>query len=517
MNQDTQPRTEERTHFIRPSRAHIKSSDFTRAAAILHATHVDVEVQNLHDDGSSKQKKKDSIGFVSAQSRLDKIFQRDLDQGSAKPPPPPRPTVATDSNEDNSSDLTSGMQTSSHKSDRIMSSVSSDGSVAADNVSSTQPTVLPSPPILRYAQPTGIPRPIPAPPIQGMFVRAPTRHQKLIKTRLSDLPADIQDQEPQIRGGVAIYKVTNEIQQEQLGKIIEINAIDYVSKLKERVNELERQVSLLTGKLELQQTATAEKANMRGSLRFSSKLHNRTKEESKLGKKNKPPRASTVLGFRKQTSVNPDNLARTFLVRSTPPVTPQLSNDNSNPIQIQTEASLDSSRQNEHTGINTINNVPHPQSASSDVSSESSTTKKAAYKAHNVKSIEESNTEVQDVRILRLSDEREKTSDTSEIKVIDEKQLADVPETDGDRNAAPMPAVTLRRTRKLGAVRRARSFSNLVGAGSKERRETDARDKAARTFSMHRESNAEPPEHNKRSRDAKQKFGKGMRNFLRKR
>lgn len=517
MDQDKQLRIVEKTHFIRPSRAHTKSSDFTRAAGILHATHVDVEVKTLHDDGASKQKKKDSVGFVSAQSRLDKIFQRDLDKGSTKPPPPPpRSSVTKDLKEETSSDSTSATQTSSRKAERIMSSVSSDGSVAADNAPSTQPNVLPNPPTLRYAQPTGIPRPIPAPPIQGMFIRAPTRHQKLIKTRLSDLPADVQDQEPQIRGGVAIYKVTNEIQQEQLGKIIEINAIDYVSKLKERVNELERQVSLLTGKLELQQTVVAERTNARGSLRFSSKLQNRTKEESKPGKKNKPPRANTVLGFRKYPSVKPDHPTRTFIVRSTPHVTPsQLSNDNSDPIQIQAEVSLDSSRQNEHATINTLNNVPHPQSTSSDVSSESSVArKKVTHKVYNFNGSEELNKTARNVRILSSIDEIDKTNDSSEVKAIDEKQLS---EMDGDRNAAPMPAVPLRRTRKLGAVGRARSFSNLIGAGLKERRETDVRDKAARTLSMHRESNAEPPEDNERPRDTKQKFGRGMRKFLRKR
>lgn len=190
-----------------------RSSTFTRAATILHTTDIEVKLDGARDDGGSASESTAGVDFLSAQIRLNRIFQKNaLSKDGTAPPPPPRrlsPPSATLASATPSQLLAS-------------SSVSSGGSSTPDNMS--QPA---------------------SPPVEGLDIRTPARHRKLITTRLQDLPEELQEQQPNIRGGVAVYRVSDAAQQEKYGGTIEINAIEYILKLRHTITELERKVQKL--------------------------------------------------------------------------------------------------------------------------------------------------------------------------------------------------------------------------------------------------------------------------------
>lgn len=256
-----------------------KSSDFTRTASILHTTEIDVRVDGTHDDGKNVSETTAGVDFVSAQNRLNRIFHEDAQwKGTiTSPPPPPQilPHAIAASKPSLSAPLCPLLP---------ISPVSS-GSSNLDNVPQRS---------LHQA---------------GMTTRKSLRRRRLIRTRMEELPQEIQDLQPNIEGGIAVYRPSDPQQQEHYGTTIEVNVIDYVLKLRRNIAQLERQVADLNGRLEDNKDDTAgtnDQQKLR-SLRRRSFIGKRSKGTHPKVASEKPrrsiPRGKTVSHLERSTNV----------------------------------------------------------------------------------------------------------------------------------------------------------------------------------------------------------------------
>lgn len=517
-----------------------KSSCFTRAAAILHTTDVEIETDGVHDLGSIADETTGGVGFASAATKLDQIFQKDhVARKSGTPPPlltpalPPLPetkifsSVTRHSAPQPPGTFPRGLVATS--------SVSSDGS----NI--IEATVQQRPPAVASQ-----PSPAAAPPLEGMFIRSATRHRRLIKTKLSDLPEDLQQQEPQVRGGVAIFKITDALNREKHGSMVEINAIDYIEKLKEANNDLERTVSVLRGKLENERRdrLPQTRQNRRSSLRmgtFTCKHSKKAEERSNKRIANGALRGKTMANFGKHgqglTALHGKDSRSSGIgavrvesgsVHAKPrkkelkyqkDLSP--TQDISFPNGFAAKSKASASRQTDPAS----SLVPPGTQGGRSTSSSShihGNTPLIGQNAVQTKSIEGKAT--QGALSYRINSDNASTStrraqsqsSADEDTVPAKRQLSEPPSSGSgiklvtpiskdqprtfqprrdsplDRNSSPMPGVA-RRTRTVGTVGRTRSFSSMLGDIRKKGEDVGKSDKASRTLSMHRQSNATPP------------------------
>lgn len=502
-----------------------KSSDFTRAAAILHTADVEVGLDGSHDQGGTHLETTAGVGFVSAQSRLDRIFQKDVDsKSSAKPPPrpPPPPPPPVSSSIAPRATVTPIPSVTPSKLVAI-SSVSSDGSNTPENGAHPTPPVVAAPP-----------------PLEGMFIRSPTRHRKLIKTKLSDLPPPLQEQEPQIRGGVAIYKVSDPSHRDRYGAMVEINAIDYITKLKDTIRDLERKMSLLQGKLEhekRERIPANKQQGLRSSIRMTTFMGKRSKETEAKGSNEKAskaaPRGNTLANFgkppvsssvstmgKKGSATNGPNKSQSSVLETKSPTLPKPAinfpngfgftplsppaGKTSNPPTRQSNPTKTSAATTEvkvnipqaFGGQATTRNLSGASFGSHDYSGVRHNSDSASIPlTRQRKSQTSSEGEVQPARLL--SDPPVSGSGVKLVPAVSK----DLPRTfqprkhaHGDRNAAPMPGTGSRRPRKGATVGRTRSFSGSLGDTFAKKTDDSDTGKASRAFSMHRESTATPPQ-----------------------
>lgn len=507
-----------------------RSSDFTRASAILHTNDVEVGIDGKYDQGGVAHGETTAgVGVVSAAFRLDRLFQKDLDSGKKSPnippPPPPPPPPPHILQAPPAQDPQAGTRTTKQPS--LAESESSDVSAKAESIKTTMAAPPPPPPVVT------------APPMEQMFMRKPTRHRKLIKTRLSDLPSNIQEQVPQIRGGVAVYKVTDEVQRETHGTMVEINAIDYVEKLRQEISNLERKVSLLQGRLE-QQAPPPTKQNLRSSLRMSTFMNKRSKDSDSRSQNSKgnagrmgtfvkkTPQSQTIHRSGARGSLPPrqenQGLPRTDLPSSIPRAgtqknpSPKISFPNGFGYQAPPSGPgartfVSTSRQpSNHDDVNTVTsaqmkfNIPtsyagaaarnRMQGTSSGASSLTHDDRQDSGASAPLPSQRRSESSADEPPVRQLSEPPDTGRDSSKghMELRKNNTSESAYNVQGDRNAAPMPGVDAhRRSNKAGVVGRTRSFNIQADKLSKNSGVLEEHEKASRTYSLHRESDATPP------------------------
>ncbi|CAN8061571.1 unnamed protein product [Agarophyton chilense] len=482
-----------------------RSSDFTRDAAILHTTEIEVDIQGMHEGRTAGREGSAGVGFVSAKTRLDRIFQNDFvtRKSSSKPPPPPPPPppqpVVQSKDKDSSA---SGSEPDQEKNNA--SSEADESSVSPKTNDNSSSDRLPS-------------NVVAPPPIEGMYFRSPTRHIKLIKTRLSDLPAIVQNQEPQIRGGVAVYKVIDDVHRANYGSMVEINAIDYINRLKGTVRDLERQLSVVQGILEQERESSRHtNRNLRSSIRMGTFMGRRSKDpehrsSEKFKRSQKGKNGSNASGTTSNASsakVSPSSSQsehKTPGVRARPPAPPVsfprgfgFHQERLRDPRPRREEYLSSPTKPDEERLTRENSVESKGEMVSDLAKDDTKNPSSDLPE------DASQSSISGDVVNQIQSQHPNTSTDYKRTYHPRKPIQ------LDRNAAPMPGVEVRRGRR-GRAGRTKSFS---GVPTDEVRKVSSYDyhqeKASRAMSMHRESNAEPPQPpptTKKSRGVRKLFG----------
>lgn len=527
-------------HLERSGTVLAKSSNFTRASAILHATDVVVGVDGAHDKGGATHIATAGVEFVSALSKLDTIFHRSTSRPGTTPlpPPPPPPKLSevrfsTETQTCSSQVVSSPLQLSEAKT-TVIGQKGSNSSRAEDNREVG----------IRRQMTNSLPQPFhKPPPLEGMFTSAPTRHLKLIKTKLTDLPKGISRHEPQIRGGIAIYKVTDPADREMYGAMVEINAIDYIEELRTTIRGLERSASILRGKLEnLEGERTPQlRESTRTTLRMGTLLgrrtkvpepesrdkiiksitpakinsgnsritqrsfvrphsdstHSRAQSKENLSVETKRERTIGRGGRKRSSDTSGSSTGKSSKVPSTSrtPRKYELQAGLRKPTQISSSSlPTDTRRYHRHQDGFHKEGKGRRQSIRSKTVSENN-----SLLAHRVqrKSSSEDNNDHPPRHLSEPLPSRPSVRPTSkwtkEHICIDQGKGAQR----SDRTSSPMILVS-RKTDKQKRLSRTQSFVGTTGNNSKKAVAYSSQaDKVSRTLSLHRESNATPPENNK--------------------
>lgn len=526
-------------HLKRSGTAVARSSDFTRGSAILHSTDVFVGVDGVHDKGGSTYETTAGVEFVSAVSKLDSIFHKSVSNqtpSTAFPPPPPPPPkskgvrFSSDSTAADKShtELTpsSNLETKDFRSEDETSRINT-----TKNTTESYPR---GPSIRAISQ-----APQKPPPIEGMFAKAPTRHLKFIKTNLADLPESIRGHEPQIRGGIAIYKVVQPSDREKYGAMVEVHAVDYIEELKETIRCLERTTSILRGKLEHRKRGRQSQHpnGSRPALRMGTILGRRQQESERSAepvKVSSKGKATVNFGF-------------SMISQQISQADPVASDNTRSPVRNKKKFNYgDRKRSSEKSGSSTENGskpvsnmsatdklAPQrtvsrsPQTSSMSLltstqkisdqqdqnpkegterdqharrrpkRSKTGSKKPAVHKFGKQRKSSTAEGDEHPTRQLseplrsHLRGEQFSTSTQDQIRKMQAKRTHD-----RDRISAPMPHIS-RTAQKPAMLSRTHSFLGTVGKGSKTATVSGQSDKASRTLSLHRESDATAPESKK--------------------
>lgn len=527
-------------HLERSGTVLAKSSNFTRASAILHATDVVVGVDGAHDKGGATHVATAGVEFVSALSKLDTLFHRNTSRPGTTPPPPPPPPPKlpevrffTETQTASSQIVSSPLQPSEAKA-TVIEQKASNSSRTEDNGKVG----------IRRQMTNSLPHPFhKPPPLEGMFTSAPTRHLKLIKTKLTDLPNGISRHEPQIRGGIAIYKVTDPADREMYGAMVEISAIDYIEELRTTIRGLERSTSILRGKLEnLERERTPQlKESTRTTLRMGTLLGRRTKGPE-------PESGDKIIKSITPAKINSGNsriTQRSLVKPHSDSIHPRLQSKESLSVETKRARTIGQGgrkRSSETSGSSTgkSSKVPstsrtprkyEPQAGlrkATQISSSSLPTDIREYHRHPDGSHKEGKGKRQSIRSKTVYEKNsllahrvQRKSSTEDNNDHPQRHLSEpLPSRPSVRPASkwtkeqicrdqgkgaqrsdrtsPSMILIPRKTDKPKRLSRTQSFVGTTGNSSKKAvAHSIQADKVSRTLSLHRESNATPPENNK--------------------